>query len=701
MSRQRKPLVVGSQKTRDDLGRWSLLNDAGTRVSKYSIVRLSSTKVGGAYHKFVPAIADGTQEQAQLLVLWADSPDDTELATASERYLLADVDTSSATLGALVYLSDTVAGAWTLTTTNEPIGRVTRVDATDGLIWIDPVWAKLASVSALSGKSRPDWDASWEARISGSDGGDGDNDVYVNNSTGSDVSGDGTPDNPYASLDGAILRIPHNRNKQALRNVTIHLANTGTAYDIHTNVEALTQLTIVGDLPTATVSTTVSSVTLNSNDTLNYYTLAATYTGVDQYRGWLVRHAGSNLGWCSYTDDDSGSARIVSTQSVNGAAYAALNVSDAIELWDPADLVEIRSTNTGGNGTNLSQLDNLKIRYCNLSSSGTKGKWVFYQSRATLQDCYVGDTVGRILANNGTLVLTNCYIATDGEAGFGQVGVSGGGVLQLRGGTTFDADSATGDKTPVAATGRSSLTTSGPIAFRGCKAILLTFGARCDYADGQDANVSWYFYNHVAAQPLVTIPEADGAPVTGTIPRLNGDPFDASSAQLIEAKAPVQLWFDIGNIVLQSIPALGPSHPVSVDAGVSQSSGQAYDGSFIRRNRARSGSLSGPYVLVAVNVAGSKDQAIDFSYGLEQVVDFRTNNLATKTIYWYLQQPSLGGWHTLYIQNDTSPNWDWSNVPVRWAGGTAPTPTSDGDDLLRFFYTGTEWIGEAVALGVS
>ena len=151
MSRHRKPLLVGSQKTRDDLGRWNLLNDAGTAVSKYSIVRLSSTKEGGAYHKFKSAIADGTQEEAQLLVLWADSLDDTDLATASERYLLSDVDTSAATLGDLVYLSDSVAGAWTLTPTNEAIGRVTRVDASDGLIWIDPVWAKLAAVSTTSG----------------------------------------------------------------------------------------------------------------------------------------------------------------------------------------------------------------------------------------------------------------------------------------------------------------------------------------------------------------------------------------------------------------------------------------------------------------------------------------------------------------------------------------------------------------------
>lgn len=706
MSRHRKPLVVGTQKTRDDLGRWGMLNDSGASVSKYSIVRLTSTKQGGAYHKFVPAISDGSQKRATLMVLWADSPDGTELATASERYLLSDVNTASASVGDLVYLSEATAGAWTLTPTPEAIGRVTRVHATEGLIWIDPLWAQLAYVGTTSGKSRPDWDADWEDVISGGDGGDGDGEVYVNNSTGNDDSGDGTPDNPYASLDGAILRIPHNRNAQALRNVTINVANTGTAYDIHTNVEALTQLTIVGALPTATVSTTVSSVTSNSSDTLNYVTLATTYTVADKYRGWLLRHAGSNLGWASYTDDNGGNDRIVSTQAVNGSAYTTINTSDTIELWDPADLVEIRSTNTGGNGTNFSQMDNLKVRYCNLTSSGSAGKWVFYQSRATLQDCYIGNTVGRVLSNNGTLLLSNCYIATDGEATFGQVGAAGGGVLQLRGGTTFDAESATGDKTPIAVTGQTALTTSGPIAFRGCKAVFLGFGARIDYADGQNTDVSWYFYNHVTGEALVTVPYSDGAPVTGTVPKLNGDPLDASTVGLVEAKGPVQLWFDQGNVTVAATALTDSFSPVSVDGGTSRSSGQAYDNSFIRLNRLRSGTTVGVtfgahLVEPTAPLGGSKDAVIDWVYGAEQVWDFTVNALSGKTFYWHFVNPVFGGWHTLYVKNDTSPTWNWSNVPVTWAGGTPPTPTSGGNDLLRFFYTGAEWIGEAVALNVS
>lgn len=701
-SRRRKPALIGTQRTRDDLGRWGLLNDTGTTVAKHSIIRLSSTKDGGAYHKFVKAIADGTQTQSQLLVLWADSIPGDDLSTASERFLLTGVNTSAATLGDLVYLSATTAGAWTLTPTLEPIGRVTKVHASEGLIWIDPNWALTTAVSSNAQKSRPDWDADWESRIFGTDGGDGDGSVYVNNSTGSDAYGDGTPDNPYATIDAAILDIPHNRDLTGLRNVTISVANTGTAYDLSTHLEAVSQITILCDLPASPdVSTTVNTVVSTTSQTGMELRTNVAYTSDDVYRGWLIKYASNKLGWINASYAGSGLHQIFATQAVNGSAYDTVLVSDALSLYDPTSLVEIRVTNTGGNGLNLDQSDNFKIRYANITTQATNGKVVAYQSRVTFQDCYFGSTVGRLFSNNGSMLLTNCYIATDGEAGFGMVGASGSGVLQIRGGTTFDGGLSDTDDVPIVVSG-SRLVFSGPVMFRGCDAISLQNGAEIDYADGYNAEVSTYWWEMTGTEPHVRVTDYDGGtPVRGVIPDIHGVARNVGTI-IVYANAPCQLWVGRGTSILVTGKTGGYSFTLT--DGADYSSYNAYDGSFIRMDRARTftaqGVNWGPH---KETLSGASPNAtIDWSRGPSQVYDC-TGVTASNTVTWtFPDNGELGDWSTLEIVQGTTLTHSWNGAYV-WAGGTPPTlsTTSGQRDILRFYYTGTDWVGEVVALNVS
>lgn len=58
--------------------------------------------------------------------------------TAVEKYTLFNQDTSAATIGDLVYLSDATPGAWTLSDTGVPVGKVLRVGSTDGVVLLWP-----------------------------------------------------------------------------------------------------------------------------------------------------------------------------------------------------------------------------------------------------------------------------------------------------------------------------------------------------------------------------------------------------------------------------------------------------------------------------------------------------------------------------------------------------------------------------------
>jgi hypothetical protein len=694
MSNNQRTRLIKPTRTQDDLGKWEVLNTSGSKVNKDSIIRVTGTTSSGAYHTFAPAISDGSQKQTQLLVLWPDSFADA-LSIASERRLLT-MDTSTAAVGDLVYLSASVAGAITLTPTAEPIGRVHTVGA-EGYVWIDPKWALATATQAGLENVRPDWDTDWEATILGGDG-----DVYVDNVSGDDDTADGTQAKPYATLQAAILDIPHNRNDPSLLTVTVNLVNTGTAYTIPVHLEAWTRITIVGTLPTEEVSGAVGTIVTSTTQEGLYFDTDITHgASDDEFRGYLIKFGNSGrYGWVNYSTQVGSTARLYCTQSVNGAAYS-LTGGETVYLYNPSDMVALNSLNTGGAGTSHDQYDLLKVKSCNVGALGTSAKLVFYQARHTYEDCYIGAAIKRLSVNNGSLNIDNCYIYVDGEGEkFGMLGAVNYGNLNIQGGTCIDGGNAgSSNNTPLTARGFSRITLSGPAFVRACRGLSLSEGSAIEYTNGYNAEVSWYWWEHQAAEPIVEIDYYDtGAVVHGVIPDIHGDALNAGTV-LVNAKAPCRIYLGRGTDIIVTGKLAG-IYDFSVSNGTLYNSGDGYDESFIRWDRDRSGAVLGtnlgPYS--KLGVAGV-NLNIDFSRGRHQKVDASAS--AAGNIAWTFNNGHAGEWHTVEIVNGL--NVVHTIQGTVWAGGTPPTitATANARDLLRFYYNGTDWIGEVVAQDVS
>ena len=287
------------------------------------------------------------------------------------------------------------------------------------------------------------------------------------------------------------------------------------------------------------------------------------------------------------------------------------------------------------------------------------------------------------------------------------VGAGPYSLVQLRGGTVFDGDNgAGGSNWPVTATGNSRVVTAGAIHFHTCKPVSLANGAAVDYANGYNADVNWYITNPQAgvnSQGAVEVTLRDGgAAVQGTIPDVHGDTLDVGSI-LVYAKAPARLWVGRGT----TIPITGKSGYVfTLTDGSDWSSGNAYDDSFIRMDRARAYSANpgvgwGPHL--EAPTGGSQAISIDWGKGPSQVYDLSDASNNAAIITWvFPDNGELGSWATLEIVQATAVTYNWDTT-FKWAGGSAPTlsAVSGNRDFLRFFYTGVEWVGEAVALDVS
>lgn len=699
MSNNTKTRLIKPMRTRDDLGKWDVKNTTASTLARGSVLRVNGTVSTGAYHTVELAIADGTQSRSQLLVVWADHEADT-VSIASERRLVT-MDTSSAAVGDLVYLSDVTAGAITLLVSSEPIGRVHVVGgATAGMVWIDPKWALASTSAADLDKYRPDVDLDWEARIAAGDG-----KVHVDGATGSDTTGDGTPTLPYLTIGAAIMDIPHNRTATALRAVTIELDTPGLSYSIPSHLEATSLITVKGTLPTATETGTFTSDFQNISGVASSVQKLKTdiaYVAPDDYKGWLIKYSTGKYGWVIKSEDSGGFAKLWTTQNTNGVVYDTIAGGEAFELWNPVNLCTVISANTGGNGTNFSQMDNFKFNFCRMSSVGGSGKLVFYQSRTTLQNCHVGADIGRVYANNGNLTINNCWVETEGELQeFGMVGVGPLTVLQIRGGTVFEGTTATSTNNwPIAATGNSRVIFGGVGTFRNCRGLSLANGAQIGYASGYSEYVNLQWYDTEAGEPLVEVTlRDDGVPVTGTIPDCHGEELISGTVVVI-AKAPAQLYWGRDS----TINILGKTgyYPFSLTNDAVESAGHAYDGSFVRIDRARDTAASpgtswGPYEEVITG--GTVSLGIDWANGPSQVFDLTDATMDDATITWTTPaNGSVGNWVTLTIKQADNVTHSWNAVAYEWMGGEAPTlSTVSGDvDILRFHYNGSTWIGEHV-----
>lgn len=119
---------------------------ASAAIEVGDIVRVASTTPGGAYFNLTPALGDGSQKGKLGIAV-------TKAAVAGRQvwfkwYDSLELDTSTAALGDSVYVSDSVAGALTLSPTLENVGWVSEV-GTSGRVFIDPS----ASEAAASGGS--------------------------------------------------------------------------------------------------------------------------------------------------------------------------------------------------------------------------------------------------------------------------------------------------------------------------------------------------------------------------------------------------------------------------------------------------------------------------------------------------------------------------------------------------------------------
>lgn len=103
-----------------------------------------------------------------------------------------------------------------------------------------------------------------------------------------------------------------------------------------------------------------------------------------------------------------------------------------------------------------------------------------------------------------------------------------------------------------------------------------------------------------------------------------------------------------------------------------------------------------------VNALGSAGGSRTIDLTLGNVV---TATVATSTVTWTFSNPSASGTacsFTLILTNGGSQTVNWPGA-VTWAGGTAPTLTAAGVDVLVFITTdaGTTWYGFSAGLNMS
>lgn len=116
---------------------------ATAAIKAGDVVRVSGTTDGGAYFSIAPALGDGTNDGPVGVAATQASAGDRVWFKWSG---LIDLDTSSATKGDPVYLSDTVAGAVTLTPTAEAVAEVAFV-ASSGAAYLTSASKGLVSLS--------------------------------------------------------------------------------------------------------------------------------------------------------------------------------------------------------------------------------------------------------------------------------------------------------------------------------------------------------------------------------------------------------------------------------------------------------------------------------------------------------------------------------------------------------------------------
>lgn len=120
------------------------------------------------------------------------------------------------------------------------------------------------------------------------------------------------------------------------------------------------------------------------------------------------------------------------------------------------------------------------------------------------------------------------------------------------------------------------------------------------------------------------------------------------------------------------------------------------------------GTMTGAIAMGDQNITGAG--AISFTQELDNnsktasfTIDFATDQhqavtLTANTMTITLDTTSVGvGVYTVRIVNGGLATITWASESgsIKWAGGTAPTLTASGEDIVSFRYNGTDWYGVA------
>lgn len=299
MSQSVEPRWVKPMLLSDELNQRVLQNQTGAPLSVGQVVAVESMNDSEAYMAVQLGVADGTWRQELLFVVGqAIQESDTERRDKfrCRTLLVVEFDTSLAAIGDPVYLSGTTPGAVTLTppANVRKVGQVLTVGVTGKVVIAPQLFQGFGTVPfTLDQKWRDEFNADWEAAVVGP------RTVFVDNVAGSDTTGDGqTVGTAYATIDKAILDVPHHRNGLQKDEVFIRLVHNGSgnpyAWGGQALVGSLDDVTIQGSLDTsatsqiATFTTTFLDVAFLDGNVI-ITTAALPGTTNDLYKGqWIA-----------------------------------------------------------------------------------------------------------------------------------------------------------------------------------------------------------------------------------------------------------------------------------------------------------------------------------------------------------------------------------------------------------------------------
>jgi len=295
-------------------------------------------------------------------------------------------------------------------------------------------------------------------------------DLFVNNITGSDVTGTGTLANPWATLAHAMLQLPvladHAR--------TIHIEASPTPYIVASRtLWAFNRCTMKGELTNDGQGTLTSTPGTGGTEATgtNVEVLGAGWA-VDEHVGkfilWVTGGLAGRFGVVYQNDADT---LFVTTQNTSYTAPAA---GDTFDLMVHGSSIEFQAETVDNGQTDAS---NHNLRYedvsINANAAGFSTWAVACLARVNFRRCSFGQNIASItIADGARARLQTCYVDTLGQA-FAERGViqcGSNGSMELFQGCVVDARFSTSvspAQSGITCKGASSPQWQGELVIRG------------------------------------------------------------------------------------------------------------------------------------------------------------------------------------------------------------------------------------------